>query len=209
MIRIPTARTALLVVDMQNGFCHPDGSFGKAGADVSGCADAIPGSVALIEAAHAAGVPVYATRAIHEPGLADWNMLAELPMYAGLVELGSCEEGTWDAAFVDGLPLDEQDRIYSKSRFSPFVETTIDADLRAAGIENLVTCGVGTSACVETTVRDASQRSYRTFIVAEGTGDISLDAHEHSLALMGSLFGYTVTLEDVLAAWSEGGGDAS
>jgi ureidoacrylate peracid hydrolase len=201
MTGIPTAATALLVVDMQNGFCHPNGSFGTAGADVSGCANAIPAVVALIDAAHAAGIPVYATRAIHEPGLTDWNMLAELPMYAGLVNVGSCEEGSWDAAFVDGLPLADQDKVYTKSRFSPFVETSIEADLRAAGIENLVTCGVGTSACVETTVRDSSQRSFRTFIVAEGTGDISEDSHDHSLKTMGSLFGYTVSLDEVLAAW--------
>jgi ureidoacrylate peracid hydrolase len=147
---------------------------------------------------------VYATRAVHEPGLSDWNMLAELPMYAGLVDVGSCEEGSWDAAFVDGLPLEEQDAIYTKSRFSPFVETGIEADLRGAGIENLVTCGVGTSACVESTVRDASQRSFRTFVVAEGTGDISQDAHAHSLRTMGSLFGYTVSLDEVLAAWGAG-----
>jgi ureidoacrylate peracid hydrolase len=204
MVAVPTAGTALLVVDMQNGFCHPEGSFGKAGADVSGCNAAIPGSIALIDAAHRAGVPVYATRAVHEPGLSDWNMLAELPMYAGLVDVGSCEEGSWDAAFVDGLPLEEQDAIYTKSRFSPFVETGIEADLRGAGIENLVTCGVGTSACVESTVRDASQRSFRTFVVVEGTGDISQDAHAHSLRTMGSLFGYTVSLDEVLAAWGAG-----
>lgn len=201
MRRIPTEATALVVVDMQNGFCHPEGSFGQAGADVSGCNKAIAGCVELIDAAHAARVPVYFTRAIHEPGLADWNMLAELPMYAGLAASGSCEEGSWDAEFVDGLPVLPTDKIFSKSRFSPFVETDIEADLRAASIENIVACGVGTSACVESTVRDASQRSFRTFVAAEGTGDISQDAHDHSLHIMGSLFGYAVTVGDVVEAW--------
>lgn len=203
MIEVPTTATALLVVDMQNGFCHPEGSFATAGADVSGCGDAIPGVLTLVDAARAAGIPVYATRAIHLPGLTDWNMLAELPMYAGLVNSGSCEEGSWDAEFVEGLSFDNDEVVYTKSRFSPFVETSIEADLRAAGIENLVTCGVGTSACVESTVRDSSQRSFRTFVVAEATGDISREAHEHSLASMGALFGYTVGLDAVLESWQK------
>ncbi len=200
---VPITKTALLVVDMQNGFCHPDGSFGVAGADVTGCADAIAGCVALVDAAHASGIPVYFTRAIHEPGLTDWNMLMELPMYAGLRDIVACHEGSWDAQFVDGLPVAPTDTIITKSRFSPFVETDIQSRLDAAGIVNLVVCGVGTSACVESTFRDASQRSYRSFVAAEACGDLSADAHEHSLETMGSLFGYRTSVDDVVLAWSE------
>jgi nicotinamidase-related amidase len=36
-------RTAVVIIDMQNGFCHPQGSFARAGADVSGCGAAAPG----------------------------------------------------------------------------------------------------------------------------------------------------------------------
>lgn len=198
---IPTSAVALLVVDMQNGFCHPEGSFGQAGADVTGCAGAIPGCVALIEAAHASGVPVYATRAIHEPGLTDWNMLAELPMYAPLRDIVACHEGSWDAAFVDGLGVADGDEIVTKSRFSPFVETDIEARLRAAGIENLIVCGVGTSACVESTFRDASQRSFRSYVAEDACGDLSDAAHQGSIGIMSHLFGYGTTVDEVVAAW--------
>ena len=202
MIAIPREATALLVVDMQNGFCHPEGSFAQAGADVSGCEAAIGGCVSLVSAAHEAGIPVFATRAIHEPGLVDWNMLTELPMYAGLRDIVACHEGSWDARFVDGLPIAEGDRVVTKSRFSPFVETDIEAQFRDSGIANLVICGVGTSACVESTFRDASQRSFRSFVVEEACGDLSADAHEHSLEIMGSLFGYRVSLAEVADAWA-------
>lgn len=202
MSTVQRQATALVVVDMQNGFCHPDGSFAKAGADVTGMNDAIAGCVALVDAAHKAGVPVYFTRAIHEPGIADWPTLAELPLYAPLAAIGSCEEGTWDAEFVEGLPVQPGDRIVTKSRFSPFVETSIAEDLRADGVENVVACGVGTSACVESTVRDASQRAFRTFVARQATGDLSEDAKEHSLFIMGNLFGYAVDVDEVVAAWS-------
>jgi ureidoacrylate peracid hydrolase len=193
-------RTAVLIIDMQNGFCHPEGSFGRAGADVSGCGAAAPGCAELVELGRAAGLPVAWTCAIHRDDLSDWRMLTEVPMYAGLIGVGSCVEGTWDADFVDGLAPADGELVVTKSRFSPFYETGVEAWLRARGVENLLVGGVGTSACVESTVRDASQRDFRTYVVTEATGDISAAAHEHSLHMMGSLFGWTVSLADVRAA---------
>ena len=190
-------RTAVVIIDMQNGFCHPQGSFAKAGADVSGCGAAAPGCGELVALARAAGLPVAWTRAIHRDDLSDWRMLTEVPMYAGLIGVGSCVEGSWDAAFVDGLAPADGELVVSKSRFSPFYETGLEPWLRQRGVENLLIGGVGTSACVESTVRDASQRDFGTYVVAEATGDISATAHEHSLHIMGSLFGWTVSLADV------------
>ena len=200
---IGTSGIALVVVDMQNGFCHPEGSFGRAGADVTGCANAIPANVELIAAAHEAEVPVFFTRAVHEPDFADWNMLAELPMYAGLRDGGSCEEGTWDAEFVSELDVRPGDRIVTKSRFSPFVETDIERQLHDLGVTTIVVTGVGTSACVESTVRDSSQRSFRTIVAREATGDIAQSAHDQSLHIMGSLFGWVMDTESIVRAWKK------
>jgi len=202
MIQVPVTQTALLVIDMQNGFCHPDGSFGQADADVTGCADVIPGCFALVDAAHSAGIPVYFTRAIHTPGFTDWNMLAELPLYAPMKALVACHEGSWDAEFVEGLPVTDKDVLVTKSRFSPFVETDLEQQLNAAGIQNLIICGVGTSACVESTFRDASQRSFRSFAATEACGDLSTEAHEHSIHTMGNLFGYETSVDEVVSTWS-------
>jgi ureidoacrylate peracid hydrolase len=201
MTEIPTTSVALLIVDMQNGFCHPDGSFAKAGADVSGMNAAIDGCVRIVDAARANGIPVIFTKAIHQPGLTDWKVLSELPMFAGLRDVGSCEEGSWDAELVDELKVGQDDLLFTKSRFSPFVETDIETRLREMGIENLVVGGVGTSACVESSVRDASQREFRTYVVAEATGDISPASREHSMQIMGNLFGWTTTADDVVQAW--------
>lgn len=200
MTAIPREKTAVVIVDMQNGFCHPEGSFGRAGADVAGTWAAIPGCVELIAAAREAGLPIVLTRAIHVDDLSDFKMLQEVPMYAPLRGIGSCVEGTWDAEFVDGIVAEPGDLVITKSRFSPFVETDIAEQLRARGIERLLVGGVGTSACVESTVRDAAQRDFSTFVVAEATGDISAAAHEASLHTMGHLFGWTVALADVKKA---------
>lgn len=194
-----TTATAVLIVDMQNGFCHAEGSFGRAGADVTGTWGAVPGCIALIAAGRAVGLPIVLTRAIHENDLSDFKMLQEVPMYAPLINIGSCVEGTWDAEFVEGIDAQAGDLVITKSRFSPFVETDIAEQLRARGIERLLVGGVGTSACVESTVRDAAQRDFTTYVVPEATGDISTAAHEAALFTMGHLFGFTVPLADVTA----------
>lgn len=195
--------TAVLMVDMQNGFCHPDGSFGRAGADVKGPTgtwNAIPGAIELIAAGRAAGLPIIFTRAIHENDLSDLKMLLEVPMYAPLKNIGSCVEGTWDAELVDGIEAQEGDLVVNKHAFSPFVETDIADKLRAMGIERLLVGGVGTSACVESTVRDAAQRGFMTYVVPEATGDISDAAHQAALFTMGHLFGFAVPLAEVKEA---------
>jgi ureidoacrylate peracid hydrolase len=201
---IPSTSVAVMIIDMQNCFCHPDGSFGKVGADVAGCTAAIPGCVKLVEAARAKGIPVIYTRALHEPGLTDWRVLSELPIFAGLrvIEGGSCEVGSWDAELVDELKVGPHEQLFEKSRYSPFVETDIEAKLRSMGIENLVIGGVGTSVCVESSVRDASQREFRTYVVEDATGDINPDSHAASLHIMGSMFGWTTTSDEVIAAWA-------
>jgi ureidoacrylate peracid hydrolase len=198
---VPGDDVALLVIDMQNGFCHPEGSFAQVGLDVSGCGEAIPGCVALVEAARGRGVPVIFTRAIHEPGLIEWNILTELPLLAPLRELGSCVEGTWDAEFVDELRVEPGDVVLTKSRYSPFYETDLLARLSRLGVVDLVVCGVTTSCCVESTVRDASQRSLRTHVVQDATGDTSADAHTAAFQTMGSMFGWTTTCAEVGRSW--------
>ena len=63
MADIPTTSVAVLIVDMQNGFCHPDGSFAKVGADVTGMTAAIAGCVRIVDAARGNDIPVIFTKA--------------------------------------------------------------------------------------------------------------------------------------------------
>ena len=77
----------------------------------------------------------------------------------------------------------------TKSRYSPFVETDIGEQLRAIGVEDLIVGGVGTSACVESTVRDARQREFRAYVV-ERRRRHQRGAHDDSFTIMGHLFGW-------------------
>lgn len=196
-------RTALIIVDMQNGFCQPQGSFAALGLDTSMLNAAIPGCRRLLEAARAAGVPVIFTRFVYRPDYRDGGVLIQELMPA-LAEAKSLAAGSWDAEIVDDLAPAPDDFVIDKNRYSAFYGTGLEPILTSLGIASLVICGVTTNICVETTARDAMQRDYRTFAVRDATGEIDRQRHESALATLAFGFGRVVTVDEVAGAWTEG-----
>ncbi len=193
-------RTALMVIDMQNGFCHPDGSFASLGMDVSMCHAAIAGCTRLVRAAHAANVPVLYTRYVYRADYKDGGVLVQEVLPA-IAEVKSLAAGSWDAELVDELVPAEQDFVLDKNRYSAFYGTGLEPVLTSLGVRTLVLTGVTTNMCVETTARDASQRDYRVFVVSDATGELDAARHEMALATLGFGFGAVVTADDVVRAW--------
>ena len=146
---VPNKDVALLVIDMQNGFCKPTGSMGSLGFDVSRCDSAIGQVRKLIDAAHKADVPVIYTRYVYQADYKDGGILPNV-LLPGLKEIGALAEGSWDAAIVDELTPIEGDLIIDKSRYSAFYGTRLEPLLTSLGTRNLVMCGVTTNMCVET-----------------------------------------------------------
>src|SRR3984893_13111506 len=89
-------RYALLVVDMQNGFCHPDGSFPRIGRGLEGAMDAVAKAATAVAQARAADVPVVFTRHVYRPGRPDEGaaLIGNSPELAGVSGLAA---GSWDA----------------------------------------------------------------------------------------------------------------
>jgi ureidoacrylate peracid hydrolase len=194
-------RTALIVVDVQNGFCHPDGSTARMGLDQTLTIAAIPGCARLVAAAREAGVPVIYTRYVFRADYRDGGVLIEHLMPA-LRDESSLKAGTWDVELVDELQPREDEFVIDKNRPSAFYGTQLEPILTSARIDSLVVCGVTTNMCVETTARDASQRDYRTFTVGDATGEFDAGRHEYALKALGFLFGKVVTVDDVEQAWT-------
>jgi len=193
-------RSALIVVDMQNGFCHENGSFAGFGFDVSPLRSAVPGCRALVDGAHQAEVPVVFTRYVYQPGYVDGGLLPG-ELLPAIKERGSLAAGSWDAELVDELVPGPRDVVIEKSRYSGFYGTRLEPLLTSLDTRSLVICGVTTNMCVETTARDASQRDYRTFVVEDATGELDLDRHRNALAAIAFGFGWVVPVAEVQAAW--------
>ncbi len=149
MTQMGPERAALMVVDMQNAFCHKEASFvAKLGADMQMCIDAIAGCRRLVDAAHSASVPVIFLQAEWRSDYTDGGVIFNEIM-GGLAEAQALVTGTWDAQIIDELTPEPRDYVIHKNRFSGFYGTQLEPLLRSLRIERLVVCGVTTNICVE------------------------------------------------------------
>jgi ureidoacrylate peracid hydrolase len=194
------AGSALIVVDMQNGFVHERGSCARSGFPVTELAPAVGPCRKAIDIARRAGVPIVFTRYTYRADFRDGGfMLREkFPMLADAKALVA---GSWDQAVLDEMDIRPGDFVIDKNRPSAFLGTPLESYLAGLEIRNVVACGVTTNCCVETTVRDAAQRDFRTFILADATAEWEPDRHASALRTMGMLFAHLLSIEQLDDAW--------
>ena len=176
---------ALLVVDMQNGFCHPDGSFPRIGMGLEGAGDAVRNAAVAVSQARRAGIPVVFTRHVYRPGRPDEGaaLIRNSPALAGVSGLAA---GSWDADVVDELGCGPEDLVVDKVRFDAFQWTSLEPLLRGLGVRELVVCGVVTNICVETTVRSAFMRDFPVTLLADCCAAKTRRLHKLSLEVLAS-----------------------
>lgn len=181
-------RSALIVIDMQNGFLHPDGSIPRAGMVVPGAADLVSRTAALVAAARARDVPVVHTRHSYRHGgleMPAWYRRAAEPVLAVAPDM--LARGSWDADVVDELAPAQDGIVIDKIRFDAFLHTDLEVVLRALRVERLVVAGVVTNLCVESTVRSALQRDFEVSVAADCTAALP-GQHEPALDSMRAAF---------------------
>ena len=186
-MRFRRAEAALLLVDYQRGFVHPDGFVAAQGRDVSACASAAATGYALARAARAAGMPVIWTRFVLAPDHSDGGLLVT-ELRPALGRMGALKRGTADIEIPEDAGVDARDVVIDKPRNSAFLGTPIEVVLAARGIRALMVGGVTTSMCVECSVRDAAQRDIRTFVVRDAVADF--DQARHAASLDAMAFGF-------------------
>jgi ureidoacrylate peracid hydrolase len=104
---------AVLVVDIRNGFIHPDGSFPLLGMAQPQMAEAIAANIELVAAARHNGLPVIFTRHVFRPDIRDLpaKMASPLPADPQLLR-----RGTWDAEIHDNLAPADGELLMDKNR---------------------------------------------------------------------------------------------
>ncbi len=187
-MQLEAARTALVVVDMQNGFCHPDGSLYAPGSEA-----VIDPIVDLVERARDGGVRVVYTRDVHPPEqFADTHYYDEFDRWGEHVL-----EGSWEAELVDELEVREDDLVLEKHTYDAFHETQLDGWLSARGIKDLVLCGTLANVCVLHTGGSAGLRDYRPLMVTDCIGALEDAHHEYALEHAGWLFGEVLEAAEI------------
>lgn len=174
---------ALLVVDMQNGFCHERGSMPTRGVAIAGLDPLVGRVAAAIADARRDGLDVLFTRHGYRPGYVDCP-----PAIRSMLPTGALLRGTWDAEVLDALQPSADEVVIDKSRFDAFLHTQLEQVLRALGVHRLLIAGVLTNVCVETTARSAQQRDFDVVVLEDCTASGRPELHERSLAALREVF---------------------
>ncbi|MEZ0320209.1 MAG: isochorismatase family cysteine hydrolase [Pyrobaculum sp.] len=176
-VSLPSKKSALIVVDMQNDFAHPNGKlYSPTSREI------IPKIKFLIEKARARGVRVVYTQDTHYP-----DDPVEFPIWGPHVVKGS-----WGWQIVDELKPSEGDIVVEKMRYDAFFGTPMDHILRMYGIQHLVVTGTVANICVLHTVASAKLRLYDVVVPVDAVA--ALNEFDYAAALRQMDFLYKVTL---------------
>ena len=176
-VRIDPARSALVVVDMQNDFVKEGGSLVVPDAEGT-----IPKIKVLLDLARESGTRVVFTQDTHNEDDPEWEIWPE-----------HAREGSWGWELVEELAPLVDEAVIRKVRYDAFYGTALDHLLRTWDIETLVICGTVANICVHYTAASAALRWYEVVIPRDATSALDPFDLEASLRQTSFLFGGKVT----------------
>lgn len=180
------SRTALLTIDLQNDFLHPDGAYGRAG-QASEAVAALPGRIApLRERVRAAGGVHVSAQFTLVPGPDGEPLISpHLARLRPFLGCGDFEPGAWGHGLVEALA--PADLVVEKVAYSAFYQTRLEFLVRALGVGRLIVGGIVTNGGVASTVRDAHLRDIPVTLLSDGCAAFEPAVHEATLVSLGSV----------------------
>jgi len=212
-IEVDLAKSALVIVDMQNAFASKGGTLDLAGADLSEAPRVVGTIRSVLDRARAAAIAVVHVQIAYRPDLSNaggkrspnyyketaMRLMGSRPELRGKL----MTEGSWDAELVEELKPRAGEIVVTKTRYSGFAGTTLDAQLRDRGIQYLFFAGIAANVCVESTLRDAYFLDYWPILLADGTlAAGGRKMYEATIFNVESFFGWTITAEALCASLS-------
>jgi ureidoacrylate peracid hydrolase len=183
------AKSALLVVDMQNAFMLPD----VAHSLCPMAQEIVPNINRLAQALReAGGTVVFIKTTFTEEALASWST------YFGMVKrervakrIAALTADTEGHRLWRSLDVRPQDLIVEKNRFSAFIQgsSNLAEILRSRGLDTVLVTGTLTNVCCESTARDAMMLNFKTIMVTDGNAAMTDEDHAASLVAFYLTFG--------------------
>lgn len=192
---------ALIVIDVQNDFCHEEGACARMGRDVSAVQSIVPNIQTLIGKCKELHIPViYVQNTVDQFTSSEtWEKRPWPKSPVGPLDI--CKRGSWGADFYRISP-NKNDIIIEKHRFSAFIATNLDMVLRNLKRSSLILTGVATNVCVESTARDAFMMDYRVTLVKDACANYYPELHEATCKNIELTFGLALNTTEILTHWN-------
>lgn len=211
-LRLDLTKSALLVIDMQNDFCHPDGWLAHIGVEISPTWKAIAPLQSMLPVFRTAGVPIIWLNWGNRPDLLNigaglrhvYNSTGTgiglgdpLPKNSAPVLI----KDSWAAAVIDELEPKLEDIKVDKYRMSGFWDTPLDSILKNLGKTTLFFGGVNIDQCVLATLMDANFLGYDCILIKDCSATTSPDyCWEATMYNVKQCFGFVSDTASILEA---------
>lgn len=190
--------TALMLVDMQNDFLHPEGAYGRAG-QASAAIAALPDRlVRVADTMRRAGGWVVSTHFTLVPGKGGVPFISpHLQKLRPFLGKGDFMPGAFGHQLIDALQ--PADLSVEKVAFSAFYQSRLEWLLQRAGVRSLVFGGIVTNGGVASTLRDAHVRDFHCAVLEDGCAAFSAEAHDATIRSLSTISDVTSCAEFIAA----------
>lgn len=196
-----TYNPALLVVDVQNGFMSKGGSYDLLGMKVSNYQQIIPKLKELISICKKYNVPIFYTQAVRESSgidlLTRTHRILPKSREERIKKRPICVRGTWDAKIVDEVKPTNKDHVVIKRRDSAFQDTETEVWLNSLKVNTLIFCGIDTSICVETSLRDGFNKGYDVMLISDATASANIRHYKTTIEHVKEYYGLVMKVKEI------------
>ncbi len=196
--KLNPAHTALVLIDMQNEFCSPQGYVAQQGWDIRPMQEMAERLRGFVGEARQ-HIPVIHVRGQYEPVYLVDQMVDRLHR-ANIAPY--CQPGTHGHAFYPGFEPEEGEVVVTKRSYSGFAHTELELVLRNLHVRTIIAAGTFTNVCVDTTVRDGYARGFYPVIPEDLTACPEPVQHSAALETLGRFFGTVVPSSRITELWA-------
>lgn len=189
-------KETLIVVDVQNEFCHPDGFFatnqlkcnpegffGKGKLTTNNIDETVDKIESAIQHCRKVGIPVVYVRAVGDP---EYLSPLRFERYKDMYEKGFLKEGTWSTEFYRIKP-EEGELVFKKGGYDPFSNPEFKQHVLKTA-SSLILAGFFSDICIDATARTADQVGIPTAVIADCSKSL-FRPHEENLKFMKMFYG--------------------
>ena len=200
--KVSIAHTAVVVIDMQNDFCAEGGLLSRRGIDTTATSSMIPRLQQFLKMAREKQVKtIFIQMVTSEDDLSP-------PIMERLTRIGienrACAKGSWGAEFIPEIQPKAGEEVVTKTRYSAFINTNFDKQLRDMDVKTLIITGVATNICVESTSRDGYMLDYYIVVPEDMVACSDEKLQQISMWNLGHYFATITTSKEILQAWEHG-----